>query len=74
MVDILTNIGYVSTDKQLLSAIVSRPQTFSTTVTHALADVNTGKQFSIPNFPTSCIILSLDSRIGELHLSTMRTV
>lgn len=64
MVEILTNIGYMSTDKlqQLLSAIVSRPQTFSTTVTHAMTDVNSGKAFFIPNFPTSCIIKEIRVR------------
>lgn len=64
MVEILTNIGYIGIDKfqQLLSAIVSRPQTFSTTVTHAMTDVNSGKTFSIPNFPTSCIIKEIRIR------------
>ncbi len=64
MVEILTNIGYIGMDKmqQLLSAIVSRPQTFSTTVTHAMTDVNSGKAFSIPNFPTSCIIKEIRVR------------
>lgn len=64
MVEILTNIGYISIDKmqQLLATIVSRPQTFSTTVTHAMTDVNSGKAFSIPNFPTSCIIKEIRVR------------
>lgn len=64
MVEILTNTGYISIDKleQLLSAIVSRHQTFSTTVTHAMTDVNSGKAFSIPNFPTSCIIKEIRVR------------
>jgi hypothetical protein len=64
MVEILTNIGYISTDKlkELLATIVSRPQTFSTTVTHAMTDVSSGKAFSIPNFPTSCIIKEIRVR------------
>ena len=65
MVNILTNVGYISIDKlkELLStAIISKPQTFTQTITHALTDANTGKTFAIPNFPTSCIIKEIRTR------------
>ncbi len=64
MVDILTNAGYIDVEKLkgLLATIVSRHQTFSMTVTHALTDVNSGKQFAIPNFPTNCIIKEIRVR------------
>lgn len=73
MVEILTNQGYISMDKleQLLSAIVSRPQTFGTTVQHAMTDVNSGKTFSIPNFPKSCIIKEI--RIRSNFISGQQT-
>lgn len=69
MVNILTNIGYVSMDRlktwlglDRLITVYSKPQTFATNVTHALADVNDGKAFVIPNFPASCIVKEIRVR------------
>jgi hypothetical protein len=66
MVNILTNIGYITTDKlkELLAiSIGSKSQTFSTIVAHALTDANNGKVFTMPNFPANnCTIKEIRVR------------
>lgn len=65
MVNIMTNIGYISIDKLkelLVTTIISKSRTFSTVVTHVLTDANNGKTFAMPNFPTSCIIKEIRIR------------
>lgn len=69
MVNILTNVGYISMNRlktwlglDRLITVSSKPQSFSQAVTYALTDVNSGKTFAIPKFPESCIIKEIRVR------------
>lgn len=62
--NILTNTGYISIDTLKNWLGIGKPilQTFKISLIHNASDADTGKQFSISNFPTNCVIREIRLR------------